>query len=66
MSDDFRAPRFVAWGELLWDLFPDGPDGRSLPRMLPTMPRAGAPMRASSAASHCGRYSISNVARRVA
>jgi len=25
MSDSSGAPRFIAWGELLWDLFPDGP-----------------------------------------
>jgi fructokinase len=24
MSQDSNAPRFIAWGELLWDLFPDG------------------------------------------
>src|SRR5882672_68772 len=24
MNAEPRAPRFIAWGELLWDLFPDG------------------------------------------
>jgi fructokinase len=23
MSDATRPPEFIAWGELLWDLFPD-------------------------------------------
>ena len=25
MTDHSTVPRFIAWGELLWDLFPDGP-----------------------------------------
>jgi fructokinase len=24
MTSDFTPPRFISWGELLWDLFPDG------------------------------------------